>query len=251
MAVPPPPDVKFRCTDAKGWSNPTGQVLRPLAEGVWVAERAFMPSPSAPDIGGKTTIIKLSSGSLFVHNPLLLTPDLAAALAAIGPVSHVVSASMAHHGYLAQWLAAYPDAAGLAPPALAAKFPDLRLAAALGDEPPADLAADLDQVYVSSVPTFSEVVFFHRASGTLIITDLLMRIGGKGEGVGTRSRLVGAVFRGPVRLATRTVLAKDKGAFREQVGRIAAWDAKRMVMAHGTVVEGNVQAVLREWFPFL
>lgn len=43
VKVPPAPDVKFRCTDQRGWSNPTGEVLRPLAEGVWVAERAFMP----------------------------------------------------------------------------------------------------------------------------------------------------------------------------------------------------------------
>lgn len=208
-------------------------------------------APSAPDIGGKTTVIKLSSGTLFVHNPLLLTEDLAAALAALGPVSHVVSASMAHHGYVAQWLAAYPNATGLAPPGLAAKCPSIPLSAELGDTPPTDLAADFDQVYVSSVPAFSEVAFFHRPSGTLLLTDLLMRIGGKADGVSVGTRLMGAVFRGPVRLATRTVLAKDKAAFREQVRRIAAWDSKRMVMAHGTVVEGNVQAALREWFPFL
>lgn len=186
-----------------------------------------------------------------MHNPLLLTPDLAAALAALGPVSHVVSASMAHHGYMSQWLAAYPDATGLAPPGLAVKCPSIPLSAELGHTPPADLATDFEQVYVSSVPAFSEVVFFHRPSGTLLITDLLMRIGGKKEGVALGSRVMGAVFRGPVRLATRTVLAKDKAAFREQVRRIAAWDSKRMVMAHGTVVEGNVQAALHEWFPFL
>eukprot|EP00168_Porphyra_purpurea_P001344 TRINITY_DN11669_c0_g1_i1.p1 TRINITY_DN11669_c0_g1~~TRINITY_DN11669_c0_g1_i1.p1 ORF type:complete len:258 (+),score=91.56 TRINITY_DN11669_c0_g1_i1:337-1110(+) len=249
--VEPVPAIKWTTTAAKGWSNPTGQLLRPLDDNIWVAERTFHPSPSAPDIGGKTTIIKLADGSLFVHNPLLLTRALADALAAVGPVSHIVSASLAHHGYMAQWLGAYPDAVGLGPPGLAEKCPHLPLAGALGDTPVPALAGDLEQVHVAAVPAFSETVFFHRPTRTVLVTDLLMHFGTKAEGYGLGSRLLGSIFRGPVRRATRSVLAKDKAAFRAQIGRVAAWEADRLVMAHGTIVEGGVGAALRDWFPFL
>jgi len=186
-----------------------------------------------------------------VHNPLLLTRELFDALAALGPVSHIVSASLAHHGYMAQWLGNYPDAAGLGPPGLADKCPHIPLAGALGDTPVPALAADLEQVWVSAVPTFSETVFFHRPSRTVLVTDLLMHFGSKAEGYSWGSRLVGSVFRGPVRRATRSVLAKDKAAFRAQIGRVAAWKARRLVMSHGSIVEGDVDAALRDWFPFL
>lgn len=42
----PVPEVKWSSTTAKGWSNPTGKLLRPLDDNIWVAERTFFPCTS-------------------------------------------------------------------------------------------------------------------------------------------------------------------------------------------------------------
>jgi hypothetical protein len=54
---------------------------------------------------------------------------------------------------------------------------DLRFDGVLGSEPSGlPWASDLDTLVLTSVPRFSETVFFHRASRTLICADLFFNI---------------------------------------------------------------------------
>ena len=66
---------------------------------------------------------------------------------------------------------AYPAAELWASPGLPERRRDLRFAGVLGDRPEPAWAPDLDQLTTDGNVFFSEVVFFHAASGTLIVAD--------------------------------------------------------------------------------
>jgi hypothetical protein len=46
----------------------------------------------------------------------------------------------------------------------------------LGAAPPAPWAADLDQIIVPGGAGFTEVAFFHKATRTLVLTDLVQNL---------------------------------------------------------------------------
>ena len=47
------------------------------------------------------------------------------------------------------------------------------------------------------------------------------------------------------------VLIRDRAAAREQVGRMLAWDADRIVLAHGDIIETGGREVLRRAYAWL
>lgn len=86
----------------KTWSNPTGQVLTPVVDGVvWAAERPF--TWNTIDVGGKMGVVKLEDGALWVHSPVDLDAPTKKAIDALGPVRHVVSPNYEHVKWAAQW----------------------------------------------------------------------------------------------------------------------------------------------------
>ena len=70
---------------------------------------------------------------------------------------------------------AWPAAKLYASPGLARRRRDLTFAGELGDRPDPAWAADIDQVIFHGSFVMEEVVFFHRASRSVIVTDLVQK----------------------------------------------------------------------------
>mmetsp|Transcript_29165 Transcript_29165/g.93360 ORF Transcript_29165/g.93360 Transcript_29165/m.93360 type:complete len:232 (-) Transcript_29165:383-1078(-) len=111
------------------WSNPECLALRKYGEGVWLAERPFVWN--SIDVGGRSVVVRLPSGGLWVHSPVELDAALKKELADIGPVECIVSPNYEHVKYAQQWIDAYPDAAALVCPGGIEKFPDIAFTAEL------------------------------------------------------------------------------------------------------------------------
>ena len=93
-AAAPPKDAQ----KIKGWSNPSGSPLREVIPGiVWAAERAFVWF--GIDVGGRMAVVRLADGSIWVHSPVPLDPDLKVEIDKLGPVQHIVSPNYEHCGY--------------------------------------------------------------------------------------------------------------------------------------------------------
>jgi hypothetical protein len=118
---------------------------------------------------------RLSDGSLWVWSPVALTRELAKEVESIGPVRYIVSPNKLHHLFLHNWADRWPEARLYAPPGLGRKRPDLRFYAQLEDEPSLSWAPDIDQAVFRGSIAMEEVAFFHRASRTAIIGDLIQR----------------------------------------------------------------------------
>ena len=123
------------------------------------------------------TVIRLADGSLLLHSPVALDPELRRELDAIGRVRFAVAPNRVHHLYAGEVAKAYPGARLWVAPGLERKRPDLVFVGVLGDEAPAEWKDEVDQVFFRGRPYENEVVFLHRASRTLIMCDLAFNFG--------------------------------------------------------------------------
>lgn len=225
--------------------------LRELAAHLWVAERPLrLP---VGDIGTRMTIIRLADGSLFLHSPVRLDGPTRQALDARGPVRAVVAPSKVHHFFVGDYVAAYPAARIFGAPGLPEKRRDLMFHGILGDEPPAEWRGDLEQHLFRGAKLMNEVVFFHPATRTLLLTDLAFNVPAH-PAAAVRTRLfywlVGAAGRfGPHRIVRLGI--RDKRAARASVDKILQWDFDRVVVTHGQVLETGGHGRLAAAFAFL
>lgn len=223
-------------------------MLTPFGTGIWLADGPQITAMAGFHYPTRMCVIRLADGGLWLWSPVHLCPDLADAVRSLGPVRHLVAPNSLHHMALADWMAAFPEAAVHAAPGLAKKRPDLGAAAVLGDQPPMAWAGQIDQIPIRTKIT-DEVVFFHRESGTVIFTDLLQQMP-KGWYRGWRAvvaRLDGMTGAEPQVPRKFRMALQDRVAAR----RVLDWPAERVVMAHGTPVERDAAAFLARAFAWL
>jgi len=210
-----------------------------LAEGPTVSFFGF-PYPT------RMAVVRLSDDSAWVWSPVALTEELASAVEAIGPVRHIVSPNKIHHLFLSQCAERWPAARLYAPPGLARRKPNVRFDAELDDDADPAWAADIDQVIFRGSLAMEEVVFFHRASRTAIICDLIQRhaaeqmSGWKGklmqldslvgeDGSTPREWRASFLRRGPARAARQKVLD---------------WRPDQLLIAHGQCARTGATAII-------
>lgn len=217
-------------------------MLTPIAPGIWHAQRGFKVSGMA--MTATMTVVQLADGGLWLHSPIQIDDALHAELAAIGPVKYVVAPNKVHHLFAKKALALYPQARLFGAPGLDEKRPDLAMTALAPAAPP-DWAGQVDQVFIAGIPLLNETVFFHRASGTAIFTDVCqMWTGPLGWKETLFARLTGVRNRLTVPRTIR-LLVKDKSAVRASALQVLAWPVQRVVVAHNTVIEHDAHAALK------
>ena len=129
---------------------------------------------------------------------------------------------------------------------------DLPTAETLGETVPEEWSGVLDQLLIEGAPRMGEVAFLHRASRTLLLTDLVFNIRARPSGLARWIMAVNGMVGhfGPSRVA-RTLFFRDRRALRTSVDRILGWDFDRVIMSHGEVVESGGRSLLEEAFAFL
>lgn len=223
-------------------------MLERITDDVWVVQRRqrFF----GLETGTRMTILRLRSGALFVHSPVALDRELRDEIDALGTVEAIVAPSRFHHLYVGEWAAAYPKASCSACPGLEKKRPDVDWSRILGDEPEAEWRGELDQVFFGARPLENEVVFFHRASKSIVSSDFVFNLATHASGfTRTVAFLLGQSKPGTTVL--ERMLIRNRGAAQEQIGRIVAWKAERIVLAHGDVIEQDASRVVQQAYAWL
>lgn len=223
--------------------------LRRLAESLWVAERpqSFYGLP----VGTRMTVIRLSGERLLLHSPVALDPELRRQLDALGRVRFAVAPNRLHHLYAGGVAQAYPGTRLWVAPGLERKRPDLMFEGVLTDEAPEEWRGEVEQTFFRGRPYENEVVFFHRASRTLVLCDLAFNFG---PGAAAPTRLLMKLIRSYGRLGPSTLdplLIRDRRAARESLERILAWDFDRVIVSHGDVLESGGHEILRRGYSWL
>jgi hypothetical protein len=221
-------------------------MLTALAEDLWVYDQPLRFYGIG--VGTRMTVVRLADGALWLHSPVRPTPELRAAVDAIGPVRWLVAPNRWHHLYVGHWQDAYPGAAAYGAPGLQKKRKDLQLAGILDDTAPAGWAGQIDQVLRQGAPIMSEVVFLHRKSRTLVVSDTAHNFA---DDVGGGTKVVFSLLGGwrgfRTTIADRMV-TRDRAAARASLERMLAWDFDRIVVCHGQVLpSGGKEALARAY----
>jgi hypothetical protein len=212
---------------------------------LWTIDHPFVVG--GLHLGARTTVTRLGDGGLAVVSPGPLDDAQLAAIARLGPVRALVAPNLMHHLFLGAVQRRFPEARVYAPPGLAKKQPTLTMAP-LSSWPYGDTLA----VHaVGGMPKLEESALVHRASRTLVLTDLAFNVRPpRPWWTRTFMRMNGAFDRfGPTKLCRRMV--RDRAATAAAMARLCDEDFDRVVVAHGDVLETGGKAALREGFAWL
>lgn len=229
--------------------------LKAVARDIWIADGPIidlyrMPFPT------RMTVVRLSSGDLWLHSPIAFSADLLEALQEIGPIRHLIAPNWLHYAHLQDWADALPAAQSWAAPGVVerAEGQGVRLRAdhLLTDAAPAFWAGDMDQMIVPGSRLHREAVFFHRASRSLILTDLIENF--EAARLPWHLRIVTRVAgnQHPDGSMPRDLrLTYDKAALAGAVRKMIAWNPARILIAHGRWYPARAVEELRRAFRFL
>ncbi|KAK3336430.1 hypothetical protein B0T19DRAFT_38769 [Cercophora scortea] len=253
-------------------------VMRDVTPRITTLSVPFLRFGAIP-IGGRATLVKLSSGSLAVFSPVALTEEVRAKVMAMGnDVRYIVAPDIEHHIFISEWKAEYPTAQLIGPAGLPEKRAEL-----VGVDPKvnndhfdhvftpqnkhslsitSEFDADFDYEFVDAHPN-KELVFFFRPDRVLIEADLMFnlpateqysRASVQDKKNGPLARLFMSLqttadaAKGQKRFLWHLVSRKNRTGFNESAKRIASWDFETVIPCHGDVIEGHGKQVFEKVF---
>lgn len=226
--------------------------LQAIGENLWLIDGPVVWAYGFP-FQTRMAVARLDDGALWLWSPVRLDEGVRRAIASLGEPRYAVEPNKLHHLALGEWVAEWPLLRLYAPPGLANKRSNLRFAASLANEAPPEWRGRIDQVLVEGNLWMTEVLFFHRASSTCLVGDLIQKH--ENESLTTLQRWmmkVGGVFGrdgSTPRDARLTFVHRARA--REAISRALSWAPRRLVIAHGTCAMEDGGAVLRRSFRWL
>lgn len=239
------------------------QVLKPVADEVWLIDGPVVHMAYGPvrlPFPTRAVVVRLPSGELWVHSPTVGPPErLVAQLEALGPVRHLVSPNAIHYAGIPTWQARFPQALAWASPGVRdrsrSQGVEVRFDHDLDDAPPAAWAKAIDQLVFRGSRLLEEVVFFHRPSRTLLLTDLIENFEAhKVHGFWLRAAMRVARVMDPDGQVPRDLRATylgHKDQARACFERVRAWQPERILLAHGRCYERDAMKELDRAFRWL
>lgn len=230
--------------------------LKHVAPDVWVVDGPIirfgppwlkMPFPT------RMTVLRLPGERLLIHSPTPLPGSLAGDVAELGRPRWIIGPNRLHYWWIPDWHTAFPDAEVYLAPRIAEQaqgridFPWLPLDRQHGlpwDTEVATLA--IEGSYMT------EVVFFHRATKTLVLTDLIENFERQRVGLCMRCLAgIGHVLDPDGQTPSDMRMTFAKPALRLAVETMIRWGPERVILAHGRWYERDGTKELRRAFRWL
>ena len=120
----------------------------------------------------------------------------------------------------------------------------------LGSAPAPEWRDDIDQTAIPG-GIFGEIVFFHKASKTLILTDTIinLELDKIGQPWRLATRITGMYYpRGQIFFGMRLPLLLQRSKTRAAIEKIKSWEPQRIVLAHGRCFEANGNQTIQRLF---
>lgn len=231
-------------------------MLREIDNNIWVGEQPF--KYLGLNVGTRMTLIRLVTGELIVISPIQVDNTTINQLNAIGDVSYIIAPNLYHYLFADSFKAIYPKAKLWAAPGLESKRSELTIDKVIS----VDERSLLDEVEyllfdgfrvfdLNGPSLLNECVFFHRESRTLILTDTAYHFD---ESFPLTTQLAARLIGGYKKLSPSLLerfATRETERVKQSVQKVLAWDFKRVIMAHGSIIESDAKRKFREgyeWF---
>ena len=215
----------------------------PFGDGIWTVDGPRVRMLTIP-FETRMTLVRLANDGLWVHSPIPLTDDLRAAVDALGPVEHLVAPNKIHSLGIEPWHERYPSATVWVSPKFQERHPKIQIDHALSSTPPDPWRDEIDQHVFGGSTFFDEVVFLHRRSKTLIVTDLIQRHDPDKESWPWRlvKRAAGVLGESGGTARDLRAVHRDRDAAKASATEILAWDFDRVIISHGHCITEDAHA---------
>lgn len=219
---------------------PTTATFHVLDQDLWLL--SYPQIKLGVDLRRNVTVIRLKSGELIIHSTAPFSAEDIHAIHEMGTPAWLVDAMLHHDTYAHEGRVSFPDIPYLAPLGFSAHagFATIPLL-----PPPEAWKDEVDVLELQGMTGFQEHVFFHRASRTLIVADLMFNFG-QDEPWWKEWLLKLAVTgdHNPGMSRAFKLAITDEAQFKSSVAGILAWDFDRVIVGHGEMIESGGKDML-------
>lgn len=194
-------------------------------------------------------MVRSNDGRLLLHSPVCYSEQLSTALAALGPITTIVAPNSYHYLHLDDWAFAHSSATAFATRAVAA---NLKTECEPMNDDPEALSRNGLRIKFIDLGEFQETIFFHEASRTLIVTDLMQNF----EASRVRARLTRFLLKaggatgptGQPSVEIRRAARKHKAALSAGIQQMLDWHPKQIILSHGKCFRSDAIGELKRAF---
>ncbi|KAG8811434.1 hypothetical protein FRC17_002455 [Serendipita sp. 399] len=208
---------------------------RKVSDDIWIFSRPFTRFGILP-LGGRSVAVRLHNGSVLVVASTPPTEETQKAINSLGTVAYVVSLNEDHHWFLGPFKEAYPAAKLLGPGPLAEKRKDLKFDSLFSKDAPDTVHGFEDDITV--IPflgtVLNDIAFYHKASKTLIVGDLVYNLPNNESMPGALNFLYKSFSPGGAlhkKLIAGSV--RDRDSVVASAKQVDALDIQRIIPLHG------------------
>jgi hypothetical protein len=232
--------------------------LKRIADDVWIVDgpviRFGLPWPKL-SFPTRMTILRVGESDLFVHSPTALNPSLKAEVDRIGRPRWIVGPNPIHYWWIPDWHAAFPDAQVFLAPATRERAGGRITFDCATLDRQSGYPWDEHIATLSVASRFmTEVEFFHHASRTLVLTDLIENF--EREKLGSRMMrfltwIGGVQDPGSMPRDMRVTFMGRRRQLKAAIQTMVDWNPERIIIAHGRWYDSNGRTELLRVFHWI
>ncbi len=172
----------------------------------------------------------------------------------LGEIYYLIAPNKLHHLFIADWVKRFPAARCYASPGIIKKRPDIPFYKELGMAAENEWAEEIDQTIFRGSPVMQEVVFYHKLSKTLILTDLIENFNPQSFNGWQRllAKMAGILSpNGKTPIDWRISMMFGKKKAKDSFIIIDSWQPENIIIAHGESIIGGGHEFLRKLFTWI
>lgn len=227
--------------------------LQQIDDDIWIYDGSTVSWYGMP-YTTRMTIIRLENGEIWIHSPEKIIDSLITEIQKLGEVKYLISPNKIHHLFIQDWIKLFPNAIAFSAPGLKEKRTDVTFHGELSDQPESQWSDEIEQLIFRGSKAMDEVVFFHKKSNTLILTDLIENFH-PNHFTGIKkliANLTGIISpNGKMPLDWRFSFIFGKNEARDSLKEMINWNPNKIIISHGECIYKDAVPFLKKSFSWL
>ncbi|MGB3758936.1 MAG: DUF4336 domain-containing protein [Rivularia sp. (in: cyanobacteria)] len=220
---------------------------------IWVAEQKL--KYWGLEVGTRMTVIRLKNGEIVVISPIKVDERTITKINELGKVDTIIAPNLYHHLSISDFKSIYSDAKIFAAPGLQFKRQDLKFdriltQGKLGTQGEIEyfLFEGFKILDFKGASPLNEIVFFHRESRTLILTDTAFHFDETFPFITQLTmKLIGGYKKLEPSILEKLAI-REKQKVKYSIQKLLEWDFERVIVAHGSILENQVKEKLKKGY---